>query len=58
MEEVGEPVMGEGTVVTRGSITAPSVLLSVVGKPDRFTAKQTIKAIKTNSHFTPPPNHG
>ena len=55
---MGEPVMGEGTVVTRGSITAPSVLLSVVGKPDRFTAKQTIKAIKTNSHFTPPPNHG
>ena len=57
MEEVGEPVIGEGTVVTRGSITAPSVLLSVVGKPDRFTAKQT-KAIITNSHFTPPPNHG
>ena len=37
---VGEPLRLDGTVVTKGSITAPSVL-HVPGRPGRATAKHT-----------------
>ena len=37
---LGEPLRLDGTVVTKGSITAPSVL-HVPGKPGRATAKHT-----------------